>query len=133
MSNFQQLAINSTFLIFYPPLENSTTRTVIMSANKVSLKPTNSFIVSYKLKGSGLTVESSDDDDADVTMVPVRNRENSGKIRKKSESCSSSGVSSGGDDSRWNSRDDILTLLDIRRRSSGVLESLKNFMCVGSR
>ena len=104
-----------------------------MSTNKVVLEPTNSLIFPYKLKGSGLIVESSDDDDADVTMVPVRNRENSGKIRKKSESCSSSGVSSGGDDSRWNSRDDILTLLDIRRRSSGVLESLKNFMCVGNR
>ena len=84
-----------------------------------------------------LVIDSSSDDDADVTVVTI-NQENSGNIRKDSgkyrknsdESCSSSGVSSQDE----SSRDDLPTLLDyrsIRRRSSGVIESLKNLMCVG--
>ena len=89
-----------------------------------------------KMEDPGLVIDSSSDDDADVTVVTI-NQENtrniqkgSGKYRKNSdESCSSSGVSSQDE----SSRDDLPPLWDIRRRSSGVIESLRNFMCVGHR
>ena len=96
--------------------------------NKSGRRTVNSdtFIINdLKMEGSGLVIDSSDDDDADVTMVPMIER------RKTSESSSSSGVSS-----QDMSREDILTLpnlLEIRRRSSGMLESLKNLMCLGNK
>ena len=95
--------------------------------NKSGRQTVNSdtFIINdLKMEGSGLVIDSSDDD-ADVTMVPMIER------RKTSESSSSSGVSS-----QDMSREDILTLpnlLEIRRRSSGMLESLKNLMCLGNK
>ena len=98
--------------------------------NKSGRRTVNSdtFIINdLKMEGSGLVIDSSDDDDddADVTMVPMIER------RKTSESSSSSGVSS-----QDMSREDILTLpnlLEIRRRSSGMLESLRNLMCLGNK
>ena len=97
--------------------------------NKSGRRTVNSdtFIINdLKMEGSGLVIDSSDDDDADVTMVPMIER------RKISESSSSSGVSS-----QESSRDDPIlmlpNLLEIRRRSSGMLESLKNFICLGDK